>query len=156
MSMADTIVLMEKGAICQEAAPEVMYADPQHIFTAQFIGTPPMNMVKTTDENLCYGFRPEAVRMTGQKTQDILSLRATIVTREMLGSETNYQMATSLGRFMVKSACAALGADGQPLYINVDLEHLYIFSGEGYRIQPYFNNFGEYVSRIERCIHENA
>lgn len=156
MSMADNIVLMESGVIRQEAPPEVMYADPQHIFTAQFIGTPPMNIVKTNDDGLCYGFRPEAARMTDHKTEDILSLPATIITREMLGSEANYQMSTALGRFMVKSQNTHIGQEGDQMFLNVDLDHLYMFAGEGYRIQPYFNNFGEYVSQIERCIHETC
>lgn len=156
MSMADNIVLMENGVIRQEAPPETMYDDPQHIFTAQFIGTPPMNIVKTQDEGLAYGFRPEAIKVTQEKTDDILSLPAQIITREMLGSEANYQLSTSLGRFMMKSPNTHIGQEDGPLFLNVDLEHLYLFAGEGYRIQPYFNNFNEYVGRIERCIHENC
>jgi len=45
MSMADRIVLMEQGEIQQEGTPEEIYRDPNNVFTAQFIGTPPMNIL---------------------------------------------------------------------------------------------------------------
>lgn len=155
MGMADTIVLMENGMIRQEAAPEVMYADPQHIFSARFIGTPPMNMVLTPDKELYYGFRPEAAYITDSRTQAFLSIPAALTMREMLGSETNYQLETRLGKFIIKNARPDLGTDGEDLFLNVDLEKMYFFAAEGYRIQPYFNNFQEYVGRIERCIHDD-
>ena len=41
MSMADVIVLMDHGKIMQEASPLEIYNDPENVFTAQFIGTPP-------------------------------------------------------------------------------------------------------------------
>lgn len=41
MAMADLIVLMDKGKIQQQASPEVIYNDPNNVFAAQFIGTPP-------------------------------------------------------------------------------------------------------------------
>lgn len=43
MSMADTIILMNKGEIQQEATPEQIYHHPNNMFTAHFIGVPPMN-----------------------------------------------------------------------------------------------------------------
>ncbi len=46
MSMADQVILLRDGRIEQDAAPEVMYARPQTVFAARFIGTPPMNIVK--------------------------------------------------------------------------------------------------------------
>ena len=67
MSMADTIVLMNKGLIQQEAAPEVIYHDPNNLFTSQFIGTPPMNILNYDKEGIRFGFRPERIVMsTGQ------------------------------------------------------------------------------------------
>ena len=49
MAMADEIVLMNEGKIMQKAAPEVIYHDPENIFTAQFIGTPPANELPAKD-----------------------------------------------------------------------------------------------------------
>ena len=46
MSMADQIVLLNKGIIEQQGPPEVLYEKPESIFVSSFIGAPPMNIVK--------------------------------------------------------------------------------------------------------------
>jgi sn-glycerol 3-phosphate transport system ATP-binding protein len=43
MSMADQVVLLNKGRIEQNATPRALYAAPA-TFAARFIGTPPMNL----------------------------------------------------------------------------------------------------------------
>lgn len=89
MSMADTIVLMNQGEIQQIAAPEVIYTDPDNIFTAQFIGTPPMNVIKLGNKYL--GFRPEHIAFNS-KDDEAFCCKGNIITREMLGSETLYKV----------------------------------------------------------------
>ncbi len=154
MSMADNIVLMENGVIRQEASPEAMYSDPQHIFTAKFIGTPPMNIHVTGDEGLQLGCRPEHIMLTNEKRQDFLSLPCRIITREMLGSETHFQVDTALGKLMVKTGTSEAGELAmEDLYLHVAPEHLYLFAGQGYRIEPYFNNYGDYLERIKRYVY---
>ncbi len=44
MSMADQVVLLNKGHIEQVATPRELYARPASCFAARFIGTPPMNL----------------------------------------------------------------------------------------------------------------
>ena len=46
MSMADQVVLLNAGRIEQVAPPEVMYSRPAGIFTARFVGQPPMNLMR--------------------------------------------------------------------------------------------------------------
>ena len=64
MSMADRIVLMNDGKIEQIDVPEVLYSEPKTVFTAQFIGNPPMNILNFEDGNL--GIRPEHVLISDQ------------------------------------------------------------------------------------------
>ncbi len=45
MSMADRIVLLNRGRIEQNAAPVDLYENPANTFVARFIGTPPMNLL---------------------------------------------------------------------------------------------------------------
>lgn len=45
MSMADQVVLLRDGRIEQQAPPDLLYASPASVFSAQFIGTPPMNLL---------------------------------------------------------------------------------------------------------------
>ena len=65
MAMADQIVLMDQGTIMQQAAPEVIYHDPDNIFTAQFIGMPPANILELPGQAGSIGFRPERVKLSG-------------------------------------------------------------------------------------------
>ena len=59
MSMGDNIILMDKGVIMQRSTPKEMYHNPQNVYTAQFIGTPPMNIVDNMVPDIKIGFRPE-------------------------------------------------------------------------------------------------
>ena len=54
MSMADKIVLLNEGEIVQQGNPKVLYEKPDNIFTAKFLGNPPMNLINIfveKDEN---------------------------------------------------------------------------------------------------------
>ena len=45
MSMADKIVLLNEGEIVQQGNPKILYEKPDNIFTAKFLGNPPMNLI---------------------------------------------------------------------------------------------------------------
>ncbi|HSS63960.1 MAG TPA: ABC transporter ATP-binding protein [Gammaproteobacteria bacterium] len=49
MSMADKVILMRDGRIEQEGSPDQLYKRPESVFSAQFIGTPPMNVLTLKD-----------------------------------------------------------------------------------------------------------
>ena len=51
MTLADKIVIMNKGKIEQFGSPDDIYNNPNNIFVAEFIGNPKMNIfnVKTDD-----------------------------------------------------------------------------------------------------------
>ncbi len=46
MSMADQIIVMNKGVIQQIGSPHEIYYQPTNLFVANFIGSPPMNFLK--------------------------------------------------------------------------------------------------------------
>jgi ABC-type sugar transport system ATPase subunit len=52
MTLADRIVILNHGNIEQVGTPDEIYSDPSNIFVAQFIGTPKMNILKITGENI--------------------------------------------------------------------------------------------------------
>ncbi len=46
MTMGDRVAVMRKGILLQVDAPQRLYDDPDNIFVAGFIGSPPMNLVQ--------------------------------------------------------------------------------------------------------------
>ncbi len=48
LTMADRIVLMNKGEIIQVGSPRDLYQNPVDLFTAKFIGYPPINLIKSS------------------------------------------------------------------------------------------------------------
>jgi multiple sugar transport system ATP-binding protein len=50
MTMGDRICVMKDGDIMQVAEPLVLYNNPENLFVASFIGSPPMNLFKGTVE----------------------------------------------------------------------------------------------------------
>ena len=142
MAMADEIVLMNEGKIMQKAAPEVIYHDPENIFTAQFIGTPPANVLPAKDGDGFIGYRPEHVKIAGdvrtyqgeEAGEEIYRRDGEIVTREMLGSEVLYKIRIPEGDVMVKSLCFSHEA-GDQVSISVGQRNLYLFNRNGERIR---------------------
>lgn len=132
MSMADNIVLMKDGRIVQQSGPRELYANPNCIYAAQFIGTPQMNIIDgVLPEGMKAGFRPERMALEGTREEHI-TIQAKIVTKEMLGSETIYSLSSPYGTLMAKSGYEE--EDGRELAIQVPLSAVYLFGRDGNRI----------------------
>lgn len=102
MSMADRVVLMNGGRIEQHDTPDALYARPTTEFSARFIGTPPMNLLRlepgtgriagyadksdvvapTTAYSI--GLRPEHIELTDENT----GLPGTIESIEYFGADS--------------------------------------------------------------------
>ena len=52
MTLADKIVIMNKGKIEQSGTPHDIYSNPNNIFVAEFIGNPKMNILKIERKNI--------------------------------------------------------------------------------------------------------
>ena len=113
MSMGTEIILLHQGKIMQQGTPYEIYNNPKNVFTAQFIGTPPMNVLDIKDVNnlripyadACYlGFRPEHAKLYEGilENENGLNLMGEVVTHEMLGSEILYKVNTVYGRVNIK------------------------------------------------------
>lgn len=133
MSMADVIVLMDKGEIQQQGAPEEIYNDPNNVFTAQFIGTPPMNVLEMS-RGFKLGYRPERVTLSREPLNTAYCRRGTVVTREMLGAETLYKVRLSDTEVQVRSNEDLFRRDDE-VYACVDAQHLYFFDDQDQRIR---------------------
>jgi len=63
MSMADRIVLLNKGKVQQIGTPQELYNQPENTFTARFIGSPAMNVFTLPEQTDLIGVRPENIRL---------------------------------------------------------------------------------------------
>ena len=66
MNMADNIILMNHGRIAASGTPRDLYRNPPHLFAAQFIGSPAINVIEKGTSlygllELKQGFDPSAV-----------------------------------------------------------------------------------------------
>lgn len=134
MSMGTKIILMNRGVIQQEASPADIYHDPDNLFTAQFIGSPQMNVIHFDNSKACYGFRPEKVHLRSEGGQFFYNRRGTIVTKEMLGSETIYQIRYDGHSIMAKSLEDSF-EQGSEVYISVKKENILMFDENERRVR---------------------
>lgn len=153
MSMADTIVLMNKGVIQQEAPPEVVYRKPSNLFAAQFIGVPPMNIAPLGDDRSTFGFRPESVVIGTEPESFHYTAKGEVITREMLGSETIYQVKTTDGHaFMVKCPDDRYHVD-QQVCLGVPADQLFFFGSDENRVDEKDNRHREFMERLRGLAH---
>ena len=137
MSMADTVVLMKDGHIQQVGTPEELYNQPNNTFVAEFVGSPPMALIKSaalegfgTDRTL--GIRAENIAIVPEGEG---RLTCTITESEFLGSETliglGYAHATGL---CVLKPGMAMMPEGQSIDIHFTNENLHVFDAAGDRM----------------------
>ena len=143
MSMADLVVLLNRGRIEQVGSPREIYARPATVFAARFIGTPPMS-VMALESGMIKGckfavagkpsdathvaVRPEHVTLDG-------NIPATITASEYLGAD-------SLVRCQIGSEQVAVRITGQQVFEpggNVRLawspDALHYFDSDGRRVE---------------------
>ena len=76
MTLADKVLLLNNGNFVQCGTPTELYKDPANVFTARFIGTPPMNILDIHESDMStvfpggngkwhLGIRPEDIVIGG-------------------------------------------------------------------------------------------
>ena len=124
MSMADRIVLMNDGKIEQIDVPEGLYNKPKTIFTAQFIGSPPMNIMHRN--NQCLGVRPEHIEIAEA------GVSAQVVSCDYHGADTIVQAEIAAqeetpGIIKIRYPGHALFAPRQSISVHWRSEHEHLF-----------------------------
>ena len=147
MSMGTKIILMSGGVIQQEATPSQIYHDPCNLFTAQFIGSPQMNVLPFEDSATRYGFRPEKVHLTQEPGAYFYTRRGTIVTKEMLGSETIYQIRYDGHSIMAKSLEDTF-EQGSEVYIGVKRPNILLFDENERRIRQDDPSYDSWMQKL--------
>ncbi len=139
MSMADQVVLLNKGRIEQSAAPRALYANPATTFAARFIGTPAMNLLRLDQGRIAgsdvvtqragqlLGIRPESVTLNGP-------VKATVQSLEYLGADLVLRCAVGTEMITVRAEGKTDIATGSQISLQWPLQDEHYFDSQGCRI----------------------
>jgi len=156
MTLADRVVVMNKGVVQQVGSPTEIYDRPENVFVAGFIGNPAMNLVEGkvkdgtfTAENisvpgiggadgpLTLGFRAEDAMLTAitQEKKGAGMVSADVYALELLGDATMVTVRAGSGMVAVKAAKDYRAAIGDQVHITLPREACHLFdSASGARI----------------------
>ena len=136
ITMADQVVLMNRGRIEQAASPQIIYQRPATLFAARFIGTPPMNLIspegfgeragRLAQTPVLIGLRPECLRLDPEG-----SLEARVQGHEFLGSETLIACGVGEERLIVKTPGNIEPRQGDLLRLGFEPEDVHVFDRDG-------------------------
>ena len=148
MTLADRIVIMNKGAIQQVGTPDQIYTDPANTFVAGFIGGPPMNLIEGTaagghftapgvsapcpaylSGKITLGIRPEDCTVGGDQVQGM------VYGVEPTGDVTYLSVLAGPKQIEVKAARDFRSDIDLPITIGFDPARLYFFGADGERIR---------------------
>jgi ABC-type sugar transport system ATPase subunit len=162
MTMGDRIALMQHGKIQQVGTPDELYNQPINLFTAGFIGSPPMNIYNSKigkddegyyvlveesfklrfpekifrelkEENIFLGIRPEHVSISLQPSNNLIS--GIVYVTEPLGREVLLNI--QVGKVLLKSIAPQniKLSSGDKVWINFDVNYCHFFDKNGNRIK---------------------
>ena len=135
MTMADRIVVLNKGHIEQVGSPMDLYNKPKSLFVAGFIGSPKMNFITGAAADALnaktIGVRPEHIDIvTGKGTWP-----ATIQLTEHLGSDSFLHVdAGDIGKLVVRAPGDFTGKAGDKINLKPDAERIHRFDAAGLAI----------------------
>ncbi|WP_285294302.1 ABC transporter ATP-binding protein [Aureimonas altamirensis] len=132
MTMADKIVVLNKGCVEQVGSPLELYRKPANLFVAGFIGSPRMNFLKgeyaSRNGAATVGVRPE--HMTISTTGG--DIRGTAGVAEHLGSDTFIHVRLDSGeQITARSIGEYRVAHGDPVWLTPEQNNLHRFDAEG-------------------------
>ena len=148
MSMADRVVLLNRGRIEQNATPAELYETPANTFVARFIGTPPMNLLPLVAgpdgmvvegtagpviaprdaAGTTLGLRPEHISLAFER-----GLRAQVTGVEYLGADSQLACKAGAATVVVRvPGRVALGVGGTA-WLTWSAAAQHFFNGDGTR-----------------------
>ncbi len=126
MTMGTRVAVMSRGHLQQIGTPQQVYAKPETVFVATFIGTPPMNVMPAglfERSDVLVGVRPEHLQISSNG-----GLPATVRMVEQLGHETLLICESAGTRIVVRqSAEAAVPSIGAEVHLDATAAHRHRF-----------------------------
>ncbi|MGO8833471.1 MAG: ABC transporter ATP-binding protein [Roseiarcus sp.] len=135
MTMADKIVVLNKGEVAQIGSPLELYNKPNGLFVASFIGSPTMNLITGPSAAkrgaATIGVRPEHVDLSTTAGEWPARVRLA----EHLGSDTFVHVETdNVGPMTIRLEGEAVNAPGQRVFVTPQEARIHRFDKDGLRI----------------------
>jgi multiple sugar transport system ATP-binding protein len=135
LTMADQIVVLDRGAVAQVGSPLELYNQPNGLFVARFIGSPTMNTITgesaTRRGAMTIGIRPEHLQLSATSGEWPAKVRIA----EHLGSDTFvYVDAAGAGPMTVRVEGEAPYKPGDIVHLTPQENHVHRFDADGRRI----------------------
>jgi sn-glycerol 3-phosphate transport system ATP-binding protein len=140
MSMADQVVLLNKGAVEQDGSARELYSRPASSFVARFVGTPPMNLLQLDGGRIAgsqadagvqaaqLGLRPESIRLGDD------GIGATVQGSEYLGADLVLRCAIGSQSLLVRADGQTDIAPGQVIQLRWSADDAHGFDSAGRRV----------------------
>jgi multiple sugar transport system ATP-binding protein len=132
MTMADRIVVLNKGNIEQVGSPLELYNNPDSLFVAGFIGSPKMNFISddiaAKHGAKTIGVRPEHMALSDKSGE----WEGTIALAEHLGADTFLHVdAGPAGRLTVRAAGEYRQGPGSKIWLTPEKGRIHRFDDKG-------------------------
>jgi len=152
MTLADRIVILNKGKVEQAGSPTDVYASPANLFVAGFIGSPAMNMLPsqlaggsiamagvslpldrldgmalTPGTKVTFGIRPEDIAVLTPGARAAATVDADVTMVEPLGAEYLLSFALNGHELVAKIVGRTLPNVGDRLRFAFNMEHAHVF-----------------------------
>jgi sn-glycerol 3-phosphate transport system ATP-binding protein len=144
MSMADQVVLLNRGRMEQAADPRELYARPASRFAGEFIGTPAMNLLSLTQgciSGTTTAAGPSQARHLGVRPEDISlsvgadqGLAARVHSLEYLGADLVLRCAAGDQMLRVRTGGQTRLTQGQEVFLHWPAQASHFFDSDGQRI----------------------
>ncbi|RPI10379.1 MAG: TOBE domain-containing protein, partial [Zetaproteobacteria bacterium] len=125
MTMGDRIVIMKDGLIQQVGAPLEVYAHPQNLFVAGFIGSPAMNFVACTiaakDGQLCYSHPGFTLPVPSARAKALAAYKDKPVTMGIRPEDLHEATAQDPATSVVEANVEVMEPIGHEIYLDVTI-----------------------------------
>ena len=157
MTLADRVVVLNRGIVQQIGTPSEIYDKPQNLFVAGFIGNPAMNLIsgkiinnkfeaktislkgfKTKDGDVTMGFRAEDAFIHTSETKTVNSnkISVPVYSIELLGDSTMVSFQVSGSLISIKAAKEYSAKIGDVVTISIPISACHLFDSDtGNRIK---------------------
>lgn len=148
LTLADRIVVMNKGVIQQTGTPEEIYNAPANLFVAGFIGSPAMNLIRgavrdgvfttnglslsipgreaITHDNVVLGVRPEDMSVA---QEGVGAISGPIYATEMTGDAVLVTIAIGSQRLCARGDRHFRGRINDAVSLSPNLNYVHLFDG---------------------------